>query len=232
MVRRLLILALLFAAPLAAARDWPHLDVPKGVHLVWVSGVVQANGYSQRIADLRSDVPLKVVLDFYRTHWAGTQSLNGHKVPGFLLKSVPPWEIISRLQDGYLIAIQLRPDGAGGTQGKVSISDLSRRPATSLPPFPMPDGSHVVNDMPSYDGGRKARTLMLVNYDSISSNADFYSDYFRQRGWRQVISKGDDNGRAHVLIMEQAGRSVNFFMQTSGGMTMVVVNLTGGVDLP
>lgn len=229
----LFLLALMLAAPVAAARDWPRLPVPGGAKLVWVSGVVQANGFMQRVASLSSDRPPQEIVAFYRTRWAAPQYLDGHKLPGYLVKSAPPWEVISRLHNGYMIAIQLRRTAMGGTQGEVSISDLSQRPSLAPSPFPMPSGSHVLNDLPSNDGGRQARTLTLTNNASIASNVSFYEQYFKQRGWRLVVSKSDDSGRAYVLILEQGARSANFFLQSSStGATVVMANLMGSMEAP
>lgn len=227
MVRWLLILVMACATSQAIASTWPHLPVPKGAKFVWVPNAAPANGFPQRIANLSSDSSPTAILGFYRATWSAPQLVNGRKIPGYLFRAVPPWEILSRLQDGYLIVIQVRGNNSGGTRGIVSIRDLRHQVSSSSAPFPMLDGSHVVNDTPSDTGGRKARTVTLANDSSIASNVGFYEQYLRQRGWRLVVSKSDERGASHVLILQKGAESANFFMQASGGTTVVVVNLMG-----
>lgn len=218
------LLLMLFASGLQA-RDWPTLPVPPMSELSWVARDMHYNGMHLRVAKLHSRLLPVRVLTFFRERWAEPQYVDNKKVPGYIESKAGPWSIISRVENDYLIAVQLRKDGSGETTGLISVNDLRQRPGKPGKGFPMMQGSQVVNDLPSQDAGRQARTLLLTNTFTVRSNADFYRKTYRREGWNVVMDRQSDAGNGHILTLKGGRGLASFFIQSMGKQTYVVVNV-------
>ena len=168
------------------------------------------NGIPMHIRQFISKNSVDQVLDYYRNYWPkGTPDKPGYTETDILT----PWKIITRVEDGYLMTVQVTESGDRGSHGLLGMSRLPD-PEKDLPTlgenFPKMRGSTVFNDIQSEDIGKQGRTIQLSNTYSVETNGNFYKDYFTNQGWSvdmdKTISDGNSrsqrfsNGNKNVII--------------------------------
>ena len=139
------------------------------------------NGVPMDIRQFTSKKSVEDVLQFYRDFWPqGTE-----KEPGYTeTDALTPWRIITRVENGYLMTIQVTEEGDRGSSGLLGMSRLPD--PENLPKigkgFPKLNGSYVANDIQSRDIGKEGRTLQISNRYSVERNANFYRSHFEGQG--------------------------------------------------
>ncbi len=199
-----ILLSLLPAGLLAAPRFPPPPDATVG--MLGESMVV--NGLPINIRQFRSKKSVHDVLEFYRQYWPkGTEERPGYTETDIL----EPWQIITRVEDGYLMTVQVTEQGEDGSQGLLGISKLPN-PEKALPKpgknFPKLNGSTVFNDIESRDIGKRGRTVQLHNTYSVETNANFYRNHFSNQGWIVDMDKGFSGGNSYAQRFSQGDKNV------------------------
>ena len=110
---------LVAANPVLAIPDFPP---PKDAQVSWVGRNIVVNGIH---SDIRSfvtkDKPEKVA-EFYHEQWKKPVAKGK---PGYTESdAMPPWHLITRLEDGYLMTVQYQEQDRGGTWGYLAMSPL------------------------------------------------------------------------------------------------------------
>ncbi len=203
----------------------PDFPPPRDAKVEWVGSDIVRNGIPMSIRLFRIEGGVEDVLAFYREIWAIGET---EDEPGFKEGEADPWEIITRLEDNYMMSVQVQPDSLGGSWGYLGLSRLpigegarDHRPKS----FPMMSGSKLVNDTETRDIGRKARTLMILNRFSVGGNAQFYRSHYEAQGWSEVMDAGTVSGRTHSLVFENGKRTVSLSIAAGeDGRTVVVAN--------
>ena len=117
-----LILLALVAPPFGAvahAESFPSVD---GATVEWVSKSMVVNGMTGAFRTFDTDKSVEKVLEFYRNLWS-----DGYEgKPGYREGWLGNWKIISRLDDGKILMVQVMGAGSGST-GYLSESDLASR---------------------------------------------------------------------------------------------------------
>jgi hypothetical protein len=168
------------------------------------------NGVPMDIRQFISKKSVEKVLQFYRDFWPqGTEEKPGYTETDVLT----PWKIITRVENGYLMTVQVTEEGDRGSSGLLAMSRLPN--PENLPKlgkgFPKLSGSYVINDIASRDIGKDGRTLQMKNKYSVERNANFYRNHYENQSWGvdmdQTISGGDtrslrfSNGAKSVSIV-------------------------------
>jgi hypothetical protein len=164
---------LLCVVPAWAAKD--RFPVPPGANLVAVADQINYEGMTMQVRKFDVEMSVQEVLDFYRGYWKDA----------FVENDMPPWKMISTKQGDRFYTVQVQTAGAGKSWGYLGVSDLPRvlekggkLGSQARKSFPMMDGSTVVNDLDHDDPGRKSRTLWINNRFSVTSNADYYRNFY------------------------------------------------------
>lgn len=201
----------------AAAPDFPP---PPDAQVEWVAGNMRMNGIAMRVRRFEADRSDDDVLKFYRRQWRRGQD----ERPGYREALAPPWRLITRLEDDYLLTVQVQPRDRHRSWGYLGVSKLQakKKPSQLGGRFPKMQGSAVINEVVSHDPGKRARTLVITNEFSIQSNANFYRNYFDDQGWLARMDR--DVGSGYVLAYTQSNGEVNIVISKSKGFTTVVVN--------
>lgn len=200
----------------------PDFPPPPDAMVGLVGESMVVNGIPMHIRQFASKRSVLDVLDFYRQYWPkGTE-----KKPGYTeTDALAPWQIITRVEDGYLMTVQVTEDGDQGSSGLLGLSKLPD-PENDLPvlgrDFPAMRGSKVFNDIESKDLGKQGRTLQIFNHFSVETNANFYRDHYSNHGWNIEMDKGFSGGNSHAQRFSNGDRHVIITIQKSRDGSVIV----------
>ena len=201
----LLGLLILFSA---SANATPKFPSPPDSTVNKLGEAMVVNGIPMNIRQFISKNSVHDVLDFYRHYWPkGTE-----KKPGYTETDIlTPWKIITRVEDGYLMTVQVTENGDRGSRGLLGLSKLPD-PEKELPTlgqqFPKMRGSTVFNDIQSKDIGKQGRTIQLSNTYSVETNGSFYKDYFTNQGWNVDMDKTIAGGNSRSQRFSNGNKNV------------------------
>ena len=166
------------------------------------------NGLPMQIRQFTSNNSVNQILDYYRQYWPkGTEEKPGYTETDILT----PWIIITRVEDGYLMTVQVTENGDRGSRGLLGMSKLPD-PEQELPTlgeqFPKMRGSTVFNDIHSKDIGKQGRTIQLSNKYSVQSNANFYRDHYTNQGWVVSMDESFTGGNSYAQRFSNGNKNV------------------------
>jgi hypothetical protein len=217
----LLLCTAAWAAVPAVGRAAVVIPAPSWMEQTAIADKMVINGLPSTVHYFLADRKLEVLLAFYRERW--DESHVGRA--GYREAAVAPWHIISRLEGRYLLTVQAREKDALTTEGFLAVADLQQiaHKSDGAKRIPKLAGSDVVNDLTSYDPGKKGRTLMIVNAFSVSRNSDYYRDYYLDRGWG-LLQDHENNG-SRVLSFRRSGKEAHIVINPARGGAVTVMNL-------
>lgn len=178
------------------------------------------------IRQLRCTSSAGDVLDFYRNLWPR----GSEKQPGYTeTDDLAPWQMISRVDRGYLMTAQITQETRQLAVGYLAMSELpddfDRLPDLGEG-FPTMRGTQVYNDIQSSDPGKRGRTLQFSNKHDLRSNVIFYRNWYADRGWTTTMDK-PMGATMHTFSFNNSGESVNLVIIQGDGataMTAQVIN--------
>jgi hypothetical protein len=205
-----------------AVRAAPKFPAPPDSTVGKLGETMIVNGIPMHIRQFVSRKSVHEVLEYYRQYWPkGTEEKPGYTETDILT----PWKIITRVEDGYLMTVQVSEQGESGSHGLLGMSKLPN-PDRELPvlgqDFPKMRGSTVFNDIQSKDIGKQGRTLQLSNQFSVESNANFYRDHYTNQGWAVDMDKGFSNGNSHAQRFSNGSKSVTITINKGKNGSVIV----------
>lgn len=222
-----IVLLVLFSLPQLVHAKKPDFPAPPKAAVEWVGQNVQVNGIKQAIRAFHTDESIEDVVSFYRKEWK--RPIEKDK-PGYI-ESIAgyPWYVISRIEDGYLmtVQVQVKKNDPNGSWGYLSMSvlpgntDKTPEFAKTIPKIP---GSIVMNELKSDDPGKKATTVIMSNTHSVRNNADFYRGHYLNKGWTMETDKRLGSEEAHSLVFKTRRNRVTIMLLEDKEYTRVVVN--------
>lgn len=197
------------------------IPAPAWMELTPVAEKMVVGGLPSTVLYFRAKRKPEEVIAFYRKSW----DEGGSGRSGYREADGAPWRVISRLEDRYLMTVQVKEKDAFTSDGYLATADLKEVRAESKKAgiIPSLQGSDIVNDLTSYDPGSKSRTVMLVNGYSVARNSDYYRDYYLERGWGQAVDQ--QKGDSSVLVFGKNGSQSHLVISAAGSKTRVVMNL-------
>lgn len=216
---RLWLCGLLLAVPgLAPALELPP---PPKARVQQIASSTSAMGMQLSIRRFDTAMPVEQVLAFYRARWDDYRETD-----------MSPWKMIGRLQDGHYLNVQVQADADGGSWGYLSIGDLPGRlarqesaPRLVKKSFPMMNGSTVLNEHVDRDQGRDARTLLISNTFSPSSNRRFYISHYETSGWSRLMDQTvSSSSGQYALYFQKGSDAVAVTILRKPGRTIVLAN--------
>ncbi|TDJ64974.1 MAG: hypothetical protein E2O36_00835 [Proteobacteria bacterium] len=222
---RLLVVAAclnLLNAGVVAAKA-PEFPVPDDARVAPIGQNMRVNGSVISARHFSSRESTEEIIDFYREEWGK----KARRDPAFTVTNVhAPWTIISRIEDGYLMTVQVRATDTGGSEGLLGMSRLSDAKVKHQlgQGFPLMGGSKVINEVISQDVGQSGRTMIVGNKHDIRTNVDFYRGRYETEGWTFDMDRSI-GGMAHVLALRKGRKRVNLVLREAAkGGTQIVVN--------
>ena len=222
----LFVLVLLYPQFLYAGK--PDFPPPPHSQVEWVGKDIEVNSIPTSIRAFHTNESIEEVVRFYRREW---QRPVEKGKPGFT-ESIDayPWYIISRIEDDYLLTVQVqvKENDKSGSWGYLSISPLVD-PNIKTPPelgkgLPKMSGSHVMSEHKSRDPGKKARTVIITNDYSVPSNVAFYRNHYDGKGWTKETDRALGNDEVHSLVFKTKRDRVTMMFLKDKNQTRIVIN--------
>jgi len=182
------------------------------------------NGVVMDIRQFISSHSVEDVLQFYREFWpTGTEEKPGYTETDIL----EPWQIITRVEDGYLMTVQVTENGDSGSSGLLAMSKLPdpENMPTLGQGFPKMRGSYVINDIVSKDIGKNGRTLQISNSYTVEHNANFYRNHYEDYGWGVVMDQSVSGGDTQSLRFSSGNKNVTIVIHKTGKGSIIVAQL-------
>lgn len=206
----------------AIALAAPKFPPPPGSKIGLIAESMVFNGIEMDVRQFNSKRSVEEVLEFYREFWPkGTE-----KQPGYTeTDALEPWQLITRVEDGYLMTVQVT---AAGRRGSTGLLGMSRLPNPEKLPklgknIPKMSGSRVFNDIKTKDIGKDGRTVALLNDFTVENNANFYRDYYSGHGFGLDMDKTVSGGDSHALRFSKRGQVVTIVINKTAEGTVVVI---------
>ena len=202
----------------------PEFPPPKEAQVQWVGRNIEVNGIHSDIRSFHTKKSPEKVAEFYREEWKDPV---GKGMPGFTeTDAMPPWHLITRLEEGYLMTVQYQEQDRGGTWGYLAMSPLPTKESWTEPGkgFPKMPDSTIVNENISDDPGIKGRTMLISNKYSISSNVEFYRSHYQSQGWTVETDKELSPGKMHSLVFKSKRDRITMMFIGENNETRIVVN--------
>lgn len=225
---RVLLAAVLLclAAEMASAGDWPVIATPKGSRLSVVSENMAFNGVPMKMWEMVASSKHEEVLSFYRNEWK-RPAIKG--APGFTEYELGEWKVISRLDEDYLITVQVMDEPPGRSVALIAMSTLPVAEDLPVPGrgFPTLGDSTILNDIVAKDGSKESRTILAKNNRPVVENIDFYRRTFRRKGWIELTGNEEPHKNAGALIFDKKNRELNLTVtKADTGTSIVAVFVT------
>lgn len=209
-------------AGVAAAKSKPDFPVPPAATVTWVGDDIVWNGIPMSVRKFTSSKSQLEIREFYKEQW---KSPVAKGLPGFIEDVIPGAWLISRMEDGYLMTVQIKTSGS--TWGYLGITELDDISEAHEPGkgFPRMSGSEVMNEVKHNDPYRDARTVLLVNNYSVPSNVEYYRSHYEGHGWSVAMDQGDDSGSTHTLMLTNRGSEVSLTVVKTNQGSQIVANI-------
>ena len=199
----------------------PKFPPPPGSKIGLMAESMVFNGLEMDVRQFNSKRSVEEVLEFYRQFWPeGTKEQPGYTETDAL----EPWHLITRVEDGYLMTVQVTAAGQRGSTGLLGMSKLPD--PENLPKLgnkiPKMSGSRVFNDIKTKDPGKNGRTVALINDFTIENNANFYRDYYSGHGFGLDMDTTVSGGDSHAQRFSKRGQVVTIVITKTAEGTVVV----------
>lgn len=204
----------------------PDFPPPPDAAVEWVGKDIENGGIKMSIRAFHSNKSIEKVVEFYRREWK--KPVEKGK-PGFMETiDAAPWYIISRIEDGYLLTVQVqvKNNDASRSWGYLSTSPLpgnkNNKPVELGSSTPKMSGSQVLNEVKHNDPGKTANTVFISNNNSVGSNAAFYRNYYQGKGW--TVETDLNSQDSHALVFKTRRDRVTIMLTKDSDFTRIVVN--------
>lgn len=201
----------------------PKFPEPPGSTVTWIGKDVVWNGIPMQVRKFTTTKSRLKTRDFYKKAWK--RPVEKGK-PGFIEDIIPDAWLISRLEDGYLMTVQIKKSGleTWGYLGLTNLEDMGDGPKLAKR-FPKMSGSQIMNEVKHNDPYRKATTIMLANNYSVSSNVEFYRSHYQGAGWNVSMDQSGSGGSTHTFIMNKRGAEVSLTVVRTDLGSQIVANI-------
>jgi len=221
-----LITACVLLLSLGVKAGYDSVPMPEDMQSVWVGEDIVQNGIPMQIQSFTYGGSVENLLSFYKTQWEKPKS---SEIPGFLVQQVAEWTIISHLEKSKTTVVQIMTGDDSGTMGYISQATLGAPSdvVELIRDFPKMNGTDVISATESTDANKETTTLILSNYFSVDSNADYYKTKMKSMGWKYI--HGADKDNTSVLLFNGKDSQAEIAIsKNKNGTTIIFANVVGG----
>ena len=212
-------LAALASAPAAADLDaLERVPLPPGATVELVAADLVQGGRAVSIATFEAGSGVDEVIGFYRERWPATD-----RMPGSVEVELGEWRIVSRLENGTNVALQLKTGERGRAEGLLSAQRIDAAPVADPPPV-VPPGAELLSSTTSADGRDTVRTHVVRSVARPGQVVAFYRDAFERAGWA-LDSRGEEGAEGAVLRVSRRGaRAEVVVARVPDGASVAILN--------
>lgn len=205
------VFALAFGSVNAHAID-AQLAAPPGAQISEIAPALRINGVPTRVRSFHLAAPVAEVEQHYREALGAATSV----------QQLAGWTVLTRVRAQRVDTVQLRSDGAHGTEGMLSSAELeAARDARAH--FPAPPGSVRQIDLETQEHGADARFIVWHGARSLAAAARHVGKTLGARGWQLERSMSAPEGTARGLSL--------WFRGSDGEAIAVLVDHAGSVSI-
>ncbi|MGD9168671.1 MAG: hypothetical protein PVI97_01245 [Candidatus Thiodiazotropha sp.] len=197
---------------------------PPAASVTYVGDVIQ-NGLPMQMKQFKTELSVTELLAFYKQRWSDI-STKQDNVPHYLEKEAGEWFVLSKIESGKSVVVQVKKTGNRMTEGFISVTDITdiREPNHWSNDFPRLQGTQLMSNTESVDKGRNAYTLVLYNKLSVSENRDFYRDNMYSDGW-QYARGGEKSSTTMLYFKKDKWHCDITVTEADDGKTIIFANL-------
>ena len=221
--RRVLIAVLAWGLTTAAWARPPDFPPPRHATVNQVSDSMTILGRNMAVRIFVSDDSVEEVVEFYRELWEDPPAPGAPGV-AYEPEAIAPWHLLTRVEDGYVLTVQVKPAGPSGSTGYLATGRLPEpgEPPDQAPVPPAMRGSAVLSNVLSDDVGKEGQTVMFTNDYSVDSNVNFYRTQYS--GWRKDIDQKLASHKYHALSFTRGRQQVIITIESSREGSNIVLN--------
>ncbi|MFK8084142.1 MAG: hypothetical protein AB8B97_27980 [Granulosicoccus sp.] len=198
-----------------------RLPTPAGATVQMVTSDSVHNGMPIAIATFNSAQANDSVISFYRDQWNNNDS---DKPPGFVESALPDWQLISRVNQGFNIVVQLHSQAQDGAAGFISVMSINAT-ATAEEHDEFADLKPLSSHR-SVDGVDTSLMRVYASPSSVSLTHQRYRKRLVNRGW-QIVSDSDiESHRVTVLARDQSRLELSIVASRDYGSVVVAHQVT------
>ncbi|MGE0486031.1 MAG: hypothetical protein AB7Q81_17925 [Gammaproteobacteria bacterium] len=220
--KSLLVAALVVALPARAAT--PEFPPPDHAAVTVVSNAMTIQGRTMAVRSFVSDDTVEDIVAFYQELWK-EPPVQGAPGVAYEPDALAPWHLLTRVEDGYVMTVQVQPSNSQGSFGYLALGKLpdpGDGPVPAPPDPPALAGSALQSTVVNDDPGKEAQTSMLINEFSVDSNVHFYRNHYQ--GWRKDIDQTMGNKSLHALSFRRGREQVIITIQGGRDGSQIVLN--------
>lgn len=210
-------LGFIFFSPLVFCLSVP---TPNGMHLSWVGQEITHNGMPMNILHFSTSKKPASILEYYRKAWAEPVSENA---PGFVENTVDQWQVVSRLDGGQNLVVQVKAKEGGGSEGYLSQMNVSGRVAMKdAYDFPKPRESVLVSHTVGEDFKGDALTLVITSALSVDEVSRYYLKTLKSKGYNAQFNQKESGNHALFFLGKNKKIDVAIGPIEAGGSAIFV----------
>lgn len=201
--RRRLALLLVAVACCSSAKGLPLVPFPEDATISVVGEQLEVYGLPLMAYEFHSPESVERVATFYKAIWQANAGDADADQP-FLEKELGGWKVLSRLELGHNITVQLKAAGVRGTQVLVGVSPLPTllqrggRNRVDIN-IPLLTGTRLTSLVASVDRGSSSEVYWLISDASVDGFLAGYRDQHEQRG---------DSVKGFRVVRDEAERAI------------------------
>ena len=195
------------------------LPVPQGTELQTISDHSLIDGLPTAMATLTSSASVDAVIAFYSHAWLPNEAEGD---PGSVQSSVPGWRMISRMEAGYNIVVQLH-EGQSPASGFVSVLELKQRARrVGAENSSLFSNLQNLSNYQSVDGKDTSTVSVYASPVSVSETHALHRDKLRSRGWQIMADNKAKSAYVMVVSRDQARMEISVVESSDYGSVVVV----------
>ena len=197
----------------------PKFPAPPKANVTALGEDMVVNGTPMQARKFYTKYSVEEVVEFYKNLWSDNEG----KPPGYdITKNLPPWTIITRIEDDYVLTVQVTRENKHLSMGYLAMSPLVLEDNPyETPEFPKMRDSVVMTDISSKDRDTTGRTVVIQNRYSAQSNVSFYRNHYKNAGWGSEMDKNLGLHKGHILQFRNKNNHVTLVILTNKGLTYI-----------
>jgi hypothetical protein len=209
------------------ATDWPEVPNPPRSSVEWVAKDIRVNGMHSRIEHFGSELMPDELLAYYRRLWSTSRP----DEPPAKEVSAAGWMSIATLRSHYQLAVQVRAGSHGGSDGLISVADLSDlRPDYVPQDWPRWSDATIMQVTESVDGPKLSQTVSAISSDSLSAVVEHYRQAFSRQGFlvaQEHATSATGSTRGWLALLNKGTKTVDLAIAQGGeeGHVFITANL-------
>jgi hypothetical protein len=192
------------------------------MEIEWTADRMMYNGMPMKVETFKCDCSDQHLIDYYRQRWEKEK------------KQVVENRLGTFRQIGYadrklFHAVMVKPDSLDPNQsvGRITVSEIPGDDQKSYvlgEGVPQTGDTRVINDVYDSMPGKRSRTILMHNGKSVQENYDFYTNYYRAKGWKSYLRPISSSIGAQAISYSLKNKDVNIVIYQQGGRSQILFN--------